>query len=171
MIRSILIASAVTCLTACASPDVSLNDVRNGSQAQPVSGGNVVAPAAPAPAATVEASDPGVAAFRDICLATAPSFANATNAAAAYGVADFLNIGDLSIGSRADNTIAVQLTAGSKCVITTPSRATNPRDQFLSIVPGLSTTSALPATTTIGGSTFIIQHDRQGGEAFVMLKR
>jgi hypothetical protein len=166
MVRSKTAALAVVTLTACATSDPSLNEVRNGSQSQPVSGGATPPTSQSAPVLL----DQGVAAFSDICLATAPDFTDAPAAAAVYGVTDFTEVGDLKLGLRTDNAISVQLTGTSECAVTTPSRAANPRNQFLSIVPGL-TASTLPAATTIGGSSFIIQHDRQGGEAFVMLKR
>ena len=127
----------------------------------------------PPAAATAEAStrlSPTIEAFRDICLANAPSFAGSAAAAKAFGIGEVQDLGFMSLGSRSDNSLAVQITAGSECVITTPSQSVNLGPQFASLIPGASAAS-FPVAARIGSETFVFMHDRSGGEAFVMLKK
>lgn len=122
------------------------------------------------PAAAPAQLHTSVAAFRDICINNAPSFAGSAAAAQAYGIAQILDLGFTNTGSTADNSLAVQIKPGKECVVTTPSQSDNPAQQFASVIPGLSGTR-FPAVAQIGNANFIFQHDRNGGEAFVMLKR
>lgn len=170
-------------LVACDNVDTTpQNDLRNGPQSQSISGSTTPAALRPeltqgsltvdqAAARNLPPLDPGVVAFRDICLTTAPSFTAAKSAAAVYGVNDFVDLATLAIGSSGNGALSVQIKPGIECAVTTPSRgAANPVLGFVSVVPGI-TVPTFPATATVGGTSFIFQHDRSGGEAYVMLKR
>lgn len=73
-----------------------------------------------------------------------------------------------------DQTLGVQVQANKECAITTPSQNDSSlTQQFLSSVGKFSSTpvaQSVPARITLEGQTFIIMHDRRGGEAYVMLK-
>ncbi len=130
---------------------------------------------APPPQETgaTSSSDVGVAAFHDVCLATAPSFADAPAVAKKFGVSG-LSTGVNGTGMTKDSSLSVQLKPGIECAVTTTSR---PGDaiarQFMSVVTAATGTKATqtPFAAKLGANTFIFHHDRNGGEAFVMLKR
>jgi hypothetical protein len=115
-----------------------------------------------------------IKAFRDICLATAPSFNTAEQSALNYGIDNIKDHGFSVMGMTADNSLGVQIKKNKECVITTPSQENGTLTaQFLKAVSGYSSTqvlNAVPSKVTINSTRFIIMHDRKGGEAFVMLK-
>jgi len=112
-------------------------------------------------------------AFRDICLQSAPSFSTAEQAAKVHGITDFMDVGFMKAGFNSDKSMGVQIKAGKECVVTTPSQLDSTLTaQFLkSVTPFSSSPVAkkVPSKITIENQTFIIMHDRSGGEAFVML--
>ncbi|WDG52700.1 hypothetical protein [Pseudomonas chlororaphis] len=117
----------------------------------------------------------GVLAFRDICLKSAPSFAGADSAAKAYGIARLDNAGYARMGLRPDHSLGVQVQKGKQCAVTTPSqRDKTLTEQFLKLAEQFSSTPVaqhLPAKITLDNQTFLLMHDRRGGEAYVMLKQ
>lgn len=128
-------------------------------------------------AASVEVTDAGVLAFRDVCLGTAPGFADAQRRASSLGVTKFSELGTSRTGMTADKSLGVQIDPDRKCVVTTYSRTdANVRAQFAKVigeaagqpVTGIRT---FPYVATLHGANFIFQHDRRGGEAYVMLRR
>lgn len=133
----------------------------------------LVACAAPQPAVQ-QSEAPAVGAFRDICLSTAPSFSAAAEAAQAHGVTELTDVGFMRLGFNGDKSLGVQISENKECVVTTP---VQPADyltgQFLVAVAtstGTPQAAGVPSKVRIGGEMFILMHDRQGGEAFVMLK-
>ncbi|AKA23896.1 lipoprotein [Pseudomonas chlororaphis] len=122
------------------------------------------------PAAIAE----GVLAFRDICLKSAPSFAGAEHAAKAYGIARLDDAGYARMGLRPDRSLGVQVRKGLQCAVTTPAQADRTLTrQFLKIAEQFSSTPVaqdLPVRITLDRQTYLLMHDRRGGEAYVMLK-
>ena len=167
------------------TPSANLASGAEGSMAQSIQMADDATVAAPMIAAPVIAptpvvassasADEGVAAFRDICLANAPSFAGSAAAARAYDVDRVDDLGFMAMGMRADQGLSVQIKPGVECAITTPSRgANNPSAAFAAVVASKTSGSAptsFPAVGTVAGTSYVFQHDRNGGEAFVMLKR
>ena len=132
--------------------------------------------AATAPAPDVQATQPASAdvairAFKDVCLATAPSFAGAKAAAKQFGVADIIDgIG----GMTKDGSLSIQIKLGKECATTSASRPGNATDaEFRAVIiqaTGANVTS-FPSVVVISGTQFLVQHDRKGGEAYVLLKK
>ncbi|MGE7955953.1 hypothetical protein ACQKQA_05010 [Pseudomonas sp. NPDC089530] len=123
-----------------------------------------------APAAIAE----GVLAFRDICLKSAPSFAGADTAAKGYGITRLNDAGWARMGLRPDHTLGVQVQKGKQCAVTTPAQSdpTLTR-QFIKVAEQFSSTPVahnLPLKITLDKQTYLLMHDRRGGEAYVMLK-
>ncbi|MFJ7142006.1 MAG: hypothetical protein ACN6P5_11665 [Pseudomonas protegens] len=116
----------------------------------------------------------GILAFRDICLKSAPSFAGAETAARAHGIVELTDAGFAKMGMNQDQTLGVQVQINKECAITTPSQNDSSLTlQFLSSVAKFSSTpvaQSVPARITLDGQSFILMHDRRGGEAYVMLK-
>lgn len=115
-----------------------------------------------------------IRAFEEVCLKTAPSFSGASQAAANFGIIEITDVGFSKMGFNKDQSLGVQIKANNECVITTPSqRDTTLTTQFLQTVGRHSSTTPgnrVPAEGNVKGVTFIFQHDRRGGEAYVMLK-
>ncbi len=112
-------------------------------------------------------------AFNDVCLKTAPTFANAATAAAAYGITDITDAGFSKLGFNQDHSLGVQIKESKECVITTPEQK-NPALtklflQQISRASGASLPKSVPVKATINGELFFFLHDRKGGETFVML--
>lgn len=122
----------------------------------------------------VPVTSPGVQAFRDICLHTAPSFAEAHSVALGHGITDVTDMGFATVGFNADKSLGIQVKTGYECVVTTPSQQDDGLTrQFLSAgaeSAGTTVPRSVPVKLMIAGQVFILMHDRQGGEAFVMLK-
>jgi len=126
-----------------------------------------------APGAASTKIDVGLAAFRDICLATAPSFVSGYAAAKKYGVEGSTEFG----GITGDGSLSVQIKPGKECAVTTETRP-GPivHAQFLQTVANVAATPSgikggqTPFNANVGGNNFIFQHDRNGGEAYVMIK-
>ena len=117
------------------------------------------------------AGDVAVQAFKDICLATAPSFAGADIKAKKYGITEILpGIG----GMTKDGSLSIQIKPNKECATTSENRPGNATDlEFRTVIKqasGVAVTS-FPSVIMLKGSQFIVQHDRHGGEAYVMLKK
>jgi len=116
----------------------------------------------------------GILAFRDICLKSAPSFAGAETAARNHGISDLTDAGFAKMGMNEDQSLGVQIQANKECAITTPTQNDSSlTQQFLSVAGKFSSTpvaQSIPSKITLNGQTFILMHDRRGGEAYVMLK-
>ena len=114
-----------------------------------------------------------IKAFNDVCLKTAPTFSNAEKVAASYGMSDLLDLGFTKTGFNKDQSLGVQIKENKECVITTPSQQSKILTKtFLKIVEQYSSTpvsKTVPTKATINGKIFIFMHDRNGGEAYVML--
>jgi hypothetical protein len=129
------------------------------------------------------APDPGIQAFKDVCLASAPSFALAFVFAKKYGVKPDLSVGETRMGLNGDQSLSIQVNPGKecKCAITTPNRAGDQVNLEFARAVALATHapfSGSDSAATVGltpfvgpfrGSKFIFKHDRTGGEAYVML--
>jgi len=133
---------------------------------------------APALAADGSAADVGVKAFEEICLASAPSFANGTQLAKKYGVETWLPLGKEKMGMTKDQSLSVQIQPGKECAITTKTRpGPAVHTQFMNAVIGATKSTAItertstPFVLAVGGKKFIFKHDRSGGEAYVMLSK
>jgi hypothetical protein len=115
-----------------------------------------------------------VEAFTDICLKTAPSFTGDAEAAKRFGIVETQDMGFTRIGFNADKSLAVQLSE-KECVVTTPSQRDDSLTQQLLAAAGkvseTPTAQSVPTKVTIGGSTFLLHHDRRGGEAYVLLRQ
>jgi hypothetical protein len=117
--------------------------------------------------------DLGVRAFQDVCIATAPSFVDAPTAAKAFGLSG-LKAGEDGVAMSKDQKISVQLKPGTECAVSTQGRPGDTvGNQFLRAIVAATGTKGkeLPLLGKIGGSSFIFQHDRTGGEAYAMVKR
>lgn len=112
--------------------------------------------------------------FSDVCLATAPSFSKAEQVAKTHGITEIMDMGFMKSGRNSDDSVGVQIKLGTECVITTNSQKNrNLTAQLLNVVAPFSSTSVIqqvPSKITINNQKFIIHHDREGGEAFVLLK-
>ena len=115
-----------------------------------------------------------ISAFEEICLKTAPTFSRAARAAGAFGVTDFTSLGPGKMGFNRDQSLSVQIKEGVECAITTPTQSdrslTKTFLQSVARAANASPAAKVPFRADIAGQTFIFQHDRSGGEAYVMLK-
>lgn len=115
-----------------------------------------------------------IKAFEDVCLKTAPSFSGAAQAAGNFGITEITDAGFMKMGFNKDQSLGVQIKANKECVITTPPQRNNAlTSQFLQLIGRYSTehpSNRVPTKASIKGVPFIFQHDREGGEAFVMLR-
>ena len=152
--------------------------VRTGAKALILLGLLCGLSATPALAAGGKAMDIGVRAFKDICLASAPSFAKSARLAKKYGVETWLPLGKQKMGMTKDDSLSVQIQPGKECAITTKSRpGAGVHTQFMKAVTGAAKPAAItertsnPFVATVRGKKFIFKHDRSGGEAYVMLSK
>lgn len=122
----------------------------------------------------VPITSPVVQAFRDICLQTAPSFAEAHQVARQHGIAEVTDMGFATIGFNADKSLSIQVKVSRECVVTSePQQDETLTSQLLTaaaVSAGTTVPRKVPVRMMIGGQSFILMHDREGGEAFVMLK-
>lgn len=114
-------------------------------------------------------------AFIDICLNTAPSFSEAQNKAKEYEINEITDLGFMKMGITNDKSLSTQITENKECVITTPnqnnSNLTKLFTKEVSRKIGSPVSKSMPFKINIENTTFIILHDRNGGEAFVILKQ
>lgn len=128
--------------------------------------------------APIEISSKSVQAFRDVCIKTAPSFSNAEQIAVTYGINDFIDGGGSigRIGFTSDKSLTTQIKINQECTITTEKQndktLTNQLVQAVSQYLGSPLLpQKIPFSAKIANIDFIFHHDRDSGEAFVMLKR
>ncbi len=132
--------------------------------------------AAPAPAAAEDsATDVGIRAFKEICLASAPSFANGAQLAKKYGVETWLPLGKEKMGMTKDHSLSVQIKPSRECAITTPTRpGATVHTQFMKAITSATKPAAITKETSfrfsgiIGGKKYVFGHIRHDGEAYVM---
>ena len=78
------------------------------------------------------------------------------------------------MGFNRDQSLSVQIKEGIECAITTPTQSdrtlTKTFMQSVARAANASPAAKVPFRADISGQTFIFQHDRSGGEAYVMLK-
>lgn len=114
--------------------------------------------------------DQAVRVFEEVCLKTAPSFSGAVQAARKAGVTNFTD-GFMTIGTTRDRRMSVQIKENSECAVTTPPQKSRfLSTQFVRTINRYAELRRLPSSARIKDVPFIFQHDRTGGEAFVMLK-
>lgn len=115
-----------------------------------------------------------ISAFRDICLATAPTFEQAEAAAKKYGIESLEKHIVSYSGMTADKRMRMQLKPKRECVITTENlKDDDLTSRFISLVSEFSKLpleQKVPTKAVIGSNNFVVMHDRNGGEAFVILK-
>lgn len=126
------------------------------------------------PAQPVDVTSRSIQAFRDICLHNAPDFAGSIASAKAYGITETKDLGFMTAGFSADKSMSMQLKPGKECVVTTPEQTDNSLTrQLLSAVAARANSPmprSVPTRFVLAGQSFIVMHDRRGGEAFVLLK-
>lgn len=126
------------------------------------------------PVEPIDVTSRSIQAFRDICLNNAPEFAGSMASAKAYGITETEDLGFMTMGFSADKSMSMQLKPGNECVVTTPQQNDDSLTrQLLSAVAASAKSPvprSVPAKFVLAGQTFIVMHDRRGGEAFVLLK-
>ncbi|MGG2399307.1 hypothetical protein ACJRW5_20400 [Pseudomonas sp. SH1-B] len=122
----------------------------------------------------VPVTSPVVQAFRDICLQTAPSFAEAHRVARQHGISEMTDMGFATVGFNADKSMSIQVKASHECAVTSEAQQddtlTNQLLTAAAVNAGTTVPRKVPVKMVIAGQAFILMHDRKGGEAFVMLK-
>lgn len=125
------------------------------------------------PTVSTPVTSKAIEAFVDICLKTAPSFAGSAEAAKRFGINDFLDMGFTRTGFTADKNLSVQLSE-KECVVTTPNQSDDSLTrQLLSAAQAYSQTPVadrVPSKVRIQDNNFILHHDRNGGEAYVLMR-
>lgn len=115
-----------------------------------------------------------IRAFELVCLKTAPSFAEARRAAESLGIDQFMETGAGVAGLNADNSLGAQIKPGRECAITTPSQENATLSKQLYRVAyryaNMRARRTVPAVGRIKSDYFYFLHDREGGEAFVMVR-
>lgn len=121
-------------------------------------------------------ADKAVMVFRDVCLATAPSYEKAMTVARKFGIKPQMDLGASEVGMAPDNSFSVQVRPKKECAVTAESNpGPDVAEQFLSVVAKAAGVSAAsltgvdPIKITLRGQTFVVRHDRKGGEAYVIL--
>ncbi|MFT0870075.1 hypothetical protein [Pseudomonas sp. CAM1A] len=125
------------------------------------------------PDAAAQPHAKAIEAFAAVCLKTAPSFDGAAEAATRAGIVELQDMGFMRMGFSADKSLAVQLSA-KECVITTPNQQDDSlTGQLLAAAKPYSQSplaASVPTKLRIQGETFILHHDRKGGEAYVLMR-
>lgn len=124
----------------------------------------------PVPTETVA----GIQAFEAVCLKTAPSFGGAVEAAESFGIGRWIDSPMGRIGMTQDQRLGAQIKPGIECVITTPTQDGPAAAQQFGLAVARATGGRVPGRFPVAivlrGQPFIFHHDRDGGEAFLMLK-
>ncbi len=130
----------------------------------------------PALAQSGAVTDKAVMLFRDACLATVPSFDKAMAAAKKYGVKPQMDLGASVVGMAPDGSFSLQVRGKKECAVTAESSAgTGVAEQFASVVAQVAGVSASslsaggPLRVTLQGQSYVVRHDRKGGEAYVIM--
>jgi hypothetical protein len=128
------------------------------------------------PASAQSVTDKAVLLFRDACLATAPAFDKAMAAAKKYGVKPQMDLGASVVGMSPDGSFSLQVRGKKECAVTAES---NPDPaiaaQFAAVVAqasgkaASSVASGTPVAITLHGQSYLVHHDRKGGEAYVLI--
>jgi hypothetical protein len=150
---------------------------------------NVLAIAASTLALTIIASQPAsagspgatkvtevaIAAFRDLCLKTAPSFEKGIAEAKRYGAKKMDGTDAIGwIGTTADGSLSVQIKPNKECATTSENkRDPSLQKQFAQVVTDVTDSAPAESNTaaffgTIRRHRYLFLHDRRGGEAYVM---
>jgi len=121
------------------------------------------------------AVDVGISAFKDVCLASAPSFANAAELAKRYSAQDWMDLGEAKVSMTKDRSLSVQIKPNKECAITTQMRPGEiVHVQFMNAViaatnsPAITVQTPNPFVAILGGRKYTFTHNRSGGEAYVM---
>ncbi|QEN87363.1 hypothetical protein FZC33_13960 [Labrys sp. KNU-23] len=128
------------------------------------------------PASAGDVTDKAVMLFRDACLATAPAFDKAMAAAKKHGIKPQMDLGASLVGMAPDGSYSLQVRGKKECAVTAEKSA-GPAvaEQFRSVigvaagVPATSLASEGPIQITMRGQTYVVRHDRKGGEAYVIM--
>lgn len=118
----------------------------------------------------VAVSDQTIIAFQEICLKTAPSFSGAEASAKSYGISEITDAGFMKMGFNADHSLSIQIQS-KECAITSPSKSDNSlTKQFLAAISEFSKSAPhkVPAIVRINDQSYMVIHDRKGGEAYVI---
>lgn len=120
-----------------------------------------------------------IQAFEEICLKTAPSFSKAMVVSADYGILDFIQFGEVTIGATQDSSISLELVANKECVVSTKKlKDDNLAAQFQQKVAQFTddaqdadeVSQALhaPFKAKLNGQHFVFKHNREEGETFLI---
>jgi hypothetical protein len=123
----------------------------------------------------VKVTETAIAAFRDVCLKTAPSFEKGIVAAKRYG-AKKMDISDGTgwIGATANESLSIQIKPNKECATTSKNKSDpSLQKQFTKVVTDVTDSAPAEANGlaffgTIHGHRYLFLHDRRGGEAYVM---
>ena len=138
---------------------------------------------------TINQANPGSAlvqnisvikAFEEICIKTAPSFANAMVVSADYGILDFIQFGEVRLGATQDSSISLELIENKECIVSTKTlKDGNPLEQLQQKVVQFTddaqdandVAQALhaPFKARLNGQNFVFKHNQEEGETFLML--
>lgn len=138
---------------------------------------------------TINQANPGSAlvqnisvikAFEEICIKTAPSFANAMVVSADYGILDFIQFGEVRLGATQDSSISLELIENKECIVSTKTlKDGNPLKQLQQKVVQFTddaqdandVAQALhaPFKARLNGQNFVFKHNQEEGETFLML--
>ena len=138
---------------------------------------------------TINQANPGSAlvqnisvikAFEEICIKTAPSFANAMVVSADYGILDFIQFGEVRLGATQDSSISLELIENKECIVSTKTlKDGNPLEQLQQKVMQFTddaqdandVAQALhaPFKARLNGQNFVFKHNQEEGETFLML--
>lgn len=136
----------------------------------------ILAVGLPGAAMAGEVTDKAVMLFRDACLATAPAFDKALGVARKYGIKPQMDLGASLVGMAPDGSYSLQVRGKKECAVTAE-KSTGPAvaEQFRSVVgaaagmPPASVSGEGPVQITLRGQTYVVRHDRKGGEAYVIM--
>ncbi len=131
-------------------------------------------------ATTVVANASVIQAFEEICLKTAPSFSKAMVVSADYGILDFIQFGEVTIGATQDSSISLELVANKECVVSTKKlKDDNLAAQFQQKVAQFTDDAKdadevkqalhAPFKAKFNGQNFVFKHNQEEGETFLML--
>lgn len=121
-----------------------------------------------------------IKAFEEICIKTAPSFANAMVVSADYGILDFIQFGEVRLGATQDSSISLELIENKECIVSTKTlKDGNPLKQLQQKVVQFTddakdaneVAQALhaPFKARLNGQNFVFKHNQEEGETFLML--
>lgn len=123
-----------------------------------------------------DVTDKALMLFRDACLATAPAFDKAMAAAKKHGIKPQMDLGASLVGMAPDGSYSLQVRGKKECAVTAEKTASpTVAEQFRSVVaaaagvPAASLASDGPIQITMRGQTYVVRHDRKGGEAYVIM--